>query len=49
MYTISPCCMNISIFSTKLLNLQERRTSYGQVSVEKTSIFLGLKEFFCNA
>lgn len=35
-----------SIFSTKLLNLQERRTSYGQVSVEKTSIFLGLKEFF---
>lgn len=35
-----------SIFSTKLLNLQERRTSYGQVSVEKTSILLGLKEFF---
>ena len=35
-----------SIFSTKLLNLQERRTSCGQVSVEKTSILLGLKEFF---
>lgn len=35
-----------SIFSTKLLNLQERCTSCGQVSVEKTSILLGLKEFF---
>lgn len=35
-----------STFSTKLLNLQERRTSCGQVSVEKTSILLGLKEFF---